>query len=309
MPGYTHLQVAQPMSFAHYLMAYVEMLARDRDRIEGALKRMDECPLGSAALAGTSFPVDRHYSAKLLGFAASTKNSIDSVSDRDFALEFLFIASMISMHLSRLAEEMIIFSSQSFGFIKISERYSSGSSIMPQKRNPDSAELIRAKSGKIFANLTNLFMVMKALPLSYNKDMQEDKAPLFDSAETILLITKLMAGVIDELEVNHGAMLDALSRGHATATDLADWLVKNLQLPFRQAHHLTGQVVKLAEQKSCQLHELTLEEIRTIIPTAQQELLKVLEIHNSVASRKSYGGTAPSMVKEAIAEARINYGI
>ena len=301
MPGFTHLQTAQPISFAHYLMAYVEMFGRDRTRLKDAIIRMNECPLGSCALAGTSFTIDREYTAKMLGFDAPTKNSIDSVADRDFALEFLFACSIIALHLSRMAEEMIIFSNDNFGFIKIPEQFSSGSSIMPQKRNPDSMELIRAKSGRIYGNLTNLFITMKALHLSYNKDMQEDKQPIIDTAETMAQIIPLAANVIAEMQVNEAAMLKAASKGFSTATDLADWLVKNLQIPFRQAHHLTGQVVKLAEENQCALHELTIEQIKQIIPQANEDLNAMIDVKNSVKSRNSYGGTAPSRIKETIA--------
>ena len=309
MPGFTHFQSAQPISFAHYLMAYVEMLGRDSTRVKDCIERLNECPLGSAALAGTSFPIDRDFTAELLGFDRPTRNSIDSVSDRDFALEFLFVASMISLHLSRLAEEIIVFSNSRFNFIKLSENYSSGSSIMPQKRNPDSAELIRAQTGKIFGNLTALFMIMKALPLAYNKDMQEDKLPIFESAETILLISKLMAGMIDEIEVNKEVMLKAANEGFSTATDIADWLVKNTNMPFRQGHHITGQIVKLAEKKNCKLQELSIEEIKIIVPEASEDLLDALDVLNSVTRRNSYGGTAPDKIKEAILRAKKILGL
>lgn len=304
MPGFTHLQVAQPISFGHYLMAYFEMFKRDRWRIKAALKHIDECPLGAAALAGTSFPIDRHFTAQLLGFTSPTLNSLDTVSDRDFALEFLFIASVIAMHLSRLCEELIIYSNSCFNFVRLSENYSSGSSIMPQKRNPDSVELIRAKSGKIFGNLTSLFIIMKALPLAYNKDMQDDKLPVFETAETILLITTLAQGIIDELEVNQSSMYKALEEGYPTATDVADWLVKEFNMPFREAHHIVGQIIRLAESKKCNLKELSIKDIQKIHADIDTGIFTLMDVNSSIASRTSFGGTAYTMVKKAIENAK-----
>lgn len=300
MPGFTHLQAAQPVSFGHYLMAYLEMFDRDRSRINDLIERLNYSPLGSCALAGTSFPIDREYTAKMLGFKGPTKNSIDSVSDRDFVLEFLFVCSTISLHLSRFAEEMIIFSNENFSFIKISEEFSSGSSIMPQKRNPDSMELVRAKAGRIYGNLTSLFVIMKGLPLAYNKDMQEDKRPAIDSAEEIIQIIYLVINVVNSFYINKDVLLNAAAKGFSTATDLADWLVKNLKIPFRDAHFLTGNVVKFAEKQNCALQDLQIEDIKKIIPEANADLLELFHIKNSINSRNSYGGTSFKKVKEQI---------
>jgi argininosuccinate lyase len=301
MPGFTHLQVAQPVTFGHHLMAYVEMFGRDRGRLADARRRLNENPLGSAALAGTSFPIDRHMTATALGFDRPTANSLDAVSDRDFALEFLSAASICAVHLSRLAEELVIWSSAQFRFASLSDSFSTGSSIMPQKRNPDAAELIRAKTGRIVGSLNTLLIVMKGLPLAYSKDMQEDKEPTFDAAESISLCVAAMTGMIADLKVNEKVLLASASTGFATATDLADWLVQNLDMPFRRAHHVTGSLVKLAEGKGCDLADLSLDDMRSVEPGITDAVFGVLTVEQSVASRRSYGGTAPDRVREAIA--------
>lgn len=309
MPGFTHLQTAQPVTLGHHLLAYVEMFGRDRSRAMDARKRMNECPLGAAALAGTSFPTDRHITAKLLGFDAPTSNSIDSVSDRDFAIEFLSTVSILAVHLSRFAEEIVIWATADFSFIKLSDAFTSGSSIMPQKRNPDAAELVRAKSGRIFGSLFTLLTVMKGLPLTYSKDMQEDKEPVFDAVENISLCLSAMRGMVLDIKINKDKMHEAAGRGYSTATDLADWLVQNLGIPFRQCHHITGRIVKLAEDRSCTLAELPLEEMRKIEPGISAKIYDVLSVENSVASRTSLGGTAPTNVKKAIKAAQKKWGI
>ncbi|MGE0667360.1 MAG: argininosuccinate lyase [Sphingomonadales bacterium] len=301
MPGFTHLQVAQPVTFGHHLMAYVEMIGRDRGRLAGARARLNENPLGSAALAGTSFPIDRHMTAKALGFDRPTANSLDAVSDRDFALEFLSAASICAVHLSRLAEELVVWSSAQFRFVSLSDSFSTGSSIMPQKRNPDAAELIRAKTGRIVGSLNTLLMVMKGLPLAYSKDMQEDKEATFDAAEAIALCAAAMTGMIADLKVNEAVMRASAATGFATATDLADWLVQNLDMPFRRAHHVTGALVKLAEDKGCDLPDLSLADMRSVEPGITEAVFGVLTVEQSVASRRSHGGTAPERVREAIA--------
>ena len=265
MPGYTHLQVAQPVTFGHHLLAYVEMLGRDRGRLTDCRKRLNELPLGSAALAGTSYPIDRDFVSKKLGFDKPTKNSMDGVSDRDFAVEFMSATSLIAIHLSRLAEELVIWSSDRFNFIKLPESFTTGSSIMPQKRNPDAAELIRAKPGRIFGNMLSLMTVLKGLPMTYGKDMQEDKEPIFDTANTIQMCIVNMDGMIKGLQPIPNNMIQALQKGFPTATDLADYLVINLDIPFRDAHHLTGQIVLLAEEKDCTLESLSLKDIQKII--------------------------------------------
>ena len=304
MPGYTHLQVAQPVTFGHHLLAYVEMLGRDRSRLIDCRKRLNELPLGSAALAGTSYPIDRHFVADKLDFDRPTANSMDAVSDRDFAVEFISSASLIAIHLSRLAEELVIWSSDRFNFIKLPENYTTGSSIMPQKRNPDAAELIRAKPGRIFGNLINLMTVLKGLPMTYGKDMQEDKEPIFDTVNSIKLCVINMEGMINGLEPIPKNMLSALQKGFPTATDLADYLVTKLKIPFRDAHRITGEIVLLAEKKDCNLEDLSLKEMQDIIPTIDKSGLAVLKIKNSVASRVSYGGTAPTNVMNAVKEAK-----
>ena len=304
MPGYTHLQVAQPVTFGHHLLAYVEMLGRDRGRLTDCRKRLNELPLGSAALAGTSYPIDRDFVSKKLGFDKPTKNSMDGVSDRDFAVEFMSAASLIAIHLSRLAEELVIWSSDRFNFIKLPESFTTGSSIMPQKRNPDAAELIRAKPGRIFGNMLSLMTVLKGLPMTYGKDMQEDKEPIFDTARTIQMCIVNMDGMIKGLQPIPNNMIEALQKGFPTATDLADYLVINLDIPFRDAHHLTGRIVLLAEEKDCTLESLSLKDIQKIIPKADNKILDVLKIQNSVSSRNSYGGTAPKNVLKATREAK-----
>jgi len=304
MPGFTHLQAAQPVTFGHHMLAYVEMLGRDRGRVRDARARLNECPLGAAALAGTPFPIDRAATATALGFDRPTANSLDSVSDRDFAIEYLAAVSLIAMHLSRLAEELVIWTSAQFGFVRLSDAFSTGSSIMPQKRNPDAAELIRAKTGRLFGHLMGTLTVMKGLPLTYQKDMQEDKEPLFDADETIMLALAAMTGMIDDLTVNPDRMRRAATAGFPTATDLADWLVRTLGMPFREAHHVTGRIVKLAEERQVDLDGLALTDMQAVEPRITRDVFTVLSVEASVASRLSAGGTAPVRVREAVAEAR-----
>jgi argininosuccinate lyase len=304
MPGFTHLQAAQPVTFGHHLMAYVEMISRDRGRLRDCRKRLNENPLGAAALAGTSFPIDREKTAKALRFDGPMRNSIDAVSDRDFALEFLSAASIAAMHLSRLAEELVIWSSAQFGFVKLSDSFSTGSSIMPQKRNPDAAELTRAKTGRIFGALQSLLVVMKGLPLAYSKDMQEDKEPVFDAADSLGLCIAAMTGMIRDLTVDKAKMAASAGAGYTTATDLADWLVRTLGMPFRQAHHVTGRIVAMAEAKGVGIEELTLADMQTVEPGIRQDVFAGLGVANSVNSRTSFGGTAPLRVREAINRAR-----
>ncbi|MEL6647632.1 MAG: argininosuccinate lyase [Pseudomonadota bacterium] len=300
MPGFTHLQVAQPVTWGHHMMAYVEMFGRDLSRVRDARKRMNECPLGTAALAGTSFPIDRHMTAEALGFDRPCANSLDGVSDRDFALEFLSVASISAMHLSRLAEELVIWSSAQFRFVAMSDRFSTGSSIMPQKKNPDAAELIRAKIGRIFGANVALMTVMKGLPLTYSKDMQEDKEQVFDAADNWMLAMAAMAGMIRDLTPNREALEAAAGTGFSTATDLADWLVRVLGMPFRDAHHVTGRLVAMAEEQGCDLPDLSLAQMQSVEAGITEGIFDVLGVHNSVASRLSYGGTAPIRVKEQI---------
>ena len=304
MPGFTHLQPAQPVTFGHHLLAYVEMFARDRSRFADARRRLNESPLGSAALAGTSFPIDRHQTASALGFDRPMANSLDGVSDRDFALEALAACSISAVHLSRIAEELIIWMTPQFGFITLSDRFTTGSSIMPQKRNPDAAELTRAKVGRIAGAFSSLLMVMKGLPLAYSKDMQEDKEVTFDAFDSYGLALAAMTGMIGDLEPVAPAMAAAAGRGYSTATDLADWLVRELAMPFRDAHHVTGRIVALAEQRKCDLGHLTLSDMQAIEPRITQGVFSVLTVENSVASRTSYGGTAPHNVTK-MAEAWI----
>ena len=301
MPGFTHLQTAQPVTWGHHMLAYVEMLARDKSRFQDARQRMNECPLGAAALAGTSFAIDRERTARALGFDRPTANSLDSVSDRDFALEFLSAASICAMHLSRFAEELVIWSSAQFRFVRLSDSFTTGSSIMPQKKNPDAAELLRAKIGRILGATVALFMVMKGLPLTYSKDMQEDKEQVFDAADSLMLGLAAMEGMVKDMTANREALAAAASSGFSTATDLADWLVRALGLPFREAHHVTGSLVALAERKGCDLPDLTLAEMQTGHPGITQEVYSVLGVDNSVRSRVSYGGTAPSNVTAQLA--------
>ncbi len=301
MPGFTHLQTAQPVTWGHHMLAYVEMLGRDAGRLRDARARLNECPLGAAALAGTSFPIDREMTARDLGFDRPMANSLDAVSARDFALEFLSAAAICAMHLSRLAEEIVIWSSAQFRFVALSDRFSTGSSIMPQKKNPDAAELLRAKIGRILGSTVALFTVMKGLPLAYSKDMQEDKEQIFDAADTLLLCLAAMEGMVRDMTANRVALEAAASAGFSTATDLADWLVRAAGLPFRDAHHVTGALVAQAEAKGCDLADLTLDEMQAQHPAITADVFDVLGVHNSVASRTSFGGTAPERVREQVA--------
>ncbi len=297
MPGFTHLQTAQPITFGHHLLAYVEMLGRDRGRFADAAKRLAECPLGAAALAGTSFPIDRDMTAKALGFDRPAANSLDAVSDRDFALEALAAASIAAMHLSRLAEEIVNWTSPQWGFVRLSDKFTTGSSIMPQKRNPDAAELVRAKTGRIAGAFQALLMVMKGLPLAYAKDMQEDKEPVFDALDALKLGIAAMTGMVEDLEPDLRAMKRAAAAGHSTATDLADWLVLNLGLPFRDAHHITGKIVALAESRGCDLKKLPLSDLKSVEKGITEAVFSALDVAGSVKSRTSHGGTAPTNIK------------
>ncbi|MDF3351016.1 argininosuccinate lyase [Sulfitobacter sp. KE34] len=301
MPGFTHLQTAQPVTWGHHMMAYVEMFGRDLSRIRDARKRMNECPLGAAALAGTSFPIDREMTAEALGFDRPAANSLDAVSDRDFALEFMSAASICAMHLSRFAEELVIWSSAQFRFVALSDRFSTGSSIMPQKKNPDAAELIRAKVGRIFGANTALMMVMKGLPLAYSKDMQEDKEQVFDAADNLMLALAAMTGMVGDMTAERENLAAAAGSGFSTATDLADWLVRVPNLPFRDAHHVTGTLVAMAEAQGCDLPDLTLEQMQSVHAEITKDVFDVLGVENSVNSRMSYGGTAPAQVRAQIA--------
>ena len=298
MPGFTHLQPAQPVTFGHHLLAYVEMLARDAGRFADARKRLNECPLGAAALAGTSFPIDRAMTAKALGFDRPTANSLDSVADRDFALEALSAAAITATHLSRFAEEIVLWTSPQFGFVALSDAFTTGSSIMPQKRNPDAAELVRGKTGRIVGALTGLLTVMKGLPLAYSKDMQEDKEGAFDALRTLSLCLAAMTGMVGDLTPNARRMKAAAGAGYATATDLADWLVRALNMPFREAHHVTGRIVALAESRGVALERLPLDDMRSVEPRIAEEAFGVLGVERSVRSRTSYGGTAPANVRK-----------
>ena len=298
MPGFTHLQPAQPVTFGHHLLAYVEMLARDRGRFADARSRLNECPLGAAALAGTSFPIDRHATAEALGFDRPAANSLDAVADRDFALETLAAAAIAAMHLSRLAEEIVLWMTPQFGFVRLSDKFTTGSSIMPQKRNPDAAELVRAKVGRVAAAFQSLLIVMKGLPLAYAKDMQEDKEATFDALASLRLGLAAMAGMVEDLEPNAEAMRAAAAAGHSTATDLADWLVRTLGLPFREAHHVTGRIVAVAEAKGVALDALPLADMQAVRPAITPEVFSVLSVQASVKSRTSYGGTAPQNVRK-----------
>ena len=304
MPGFTHLQVAQPVTWGHHMMAYVEMFARDRSRFLDARTRMNESPLGAAALAGTGFPIDRHDTAQALGFSAPSANSLDAVSDRDFALEFLSASSICATHLSRFAEELVIWSSAQFKFVTLSDRFSTGSSIMPQKKNPDAAELIRAKVGRITGSLVGLLMVMKGLPLAYSKDMQEDKEQVFDASDSLMLALAAMTGMISDMEPNVASLETAAASGFSTATDLADWLVRDLGMQFREAHHITGALVAKAEEKGCDLPDLSLADMQIVNERINADVFNFLGVQNSVASRQSYGGTAPKQVRKQIARWR-----
>jgi argininosuccinate lyase len=301
MPGFTHLQTAQPVTWGHHMLAYVEMFARDRSRFEDARRRMNECPLGAAALAGTSFPIDRHATAKALGFDRPTANSLDSVSDRDFALEFLAASSICAMHLSRFAEELVIWSSAQFRFVRLSDKWTTGSSIMPQKKNPDAAELLRAKLGRILGATVALFTIMKGLALTYSKDMQEDKEQTFDAADTLMLGLAAMTGMVGDMTANRDVLRTAAASGFSTATDLADWLVRRLGLPFRDAHHVTGTLVAMAEKAGIDLPDLSLAQMQGVHAGITAEVFEVLGVENSVRSRLSYGGTSPVRVAEQVA--------
>ena len=307
IPGYTHLQTAQPVTLGHHLLAYVEMIGRDRGRVVDCRARLNENPLGSGALAGTSFPINRQATTAALGFDAPTANSLDAVSDRDFALEYLSLASILSVHLSRLAEEIIVWASASFGFVNLPDSFSTGSSMLPQKRNPDAAELVRAKSGRVIGNLNSLLIVMKSLPLAYSKDMQEDKEPVFETADTLALTIAAMTGMFEEITFNSDNMLAAAMAANSNAIDLADWLVRVLGKPFREAHHISGAMVKLAESKDCMLEELSLEDMQGIEPGITAEVLSVLDVEQALNARSSFGGTAPANVKDACAQARQKY--
>ncbi len=304
LPGFTHLQVAQPVLFSHHLLAYFEMFKRDSSRLQDLRARMNECPLGACALAGTSFPIDRNFTAKELGFTRPTANSMDSVSDRDFAIEYLFCLALVATHLSRFAEEIVIWMSKGFEFVKLSDAFTSGSSIMPQKKNPDAAELVRGKSGRIFGALISLLTTIKGLTLTYSKDMQEDKEPVFDATENSKLCLRAMAGMVADMKVNEDKMLKMAGSSYSTATDLADWLVKNLKIPFRDAHHVTGTIVKIAENKGVDLHELKLAEMQKVEKKITAKIFDVLSVENSVASRTSIGGTSQVRVKEEIFKAK-----
>ncbi len=304
MPGFTHLQAAQPVTMGHHLMAYVEMVGRDRGRLADARARLNESPLGSAALAGTSFPIDRHFTAQQLGFDRPMANSLDGVSDRDFALEFMSACAICAVHLSRLAEELVIWTSAQFRFVKLSDAFTTGSSIMPQKRNPDAAELIRAKTGRVIGDLNALLVVMKGLPLAYSKDMQDDKEPVFECADTMELAIAAMTGMLGDMVVNTDVLAKAAGAGFTTATDIADWCVRELKMPFRRAHHVAGSLVKLAEDKGCDLPDLSLAEMQSVEPGITEAARAVLSVASSVASRTSFGGTAPDNVRAAVAAAR-----
>ncbi len=299
MPGFTHMQPAQPVTFGHHLLAYVEMLRRDRSRMRDARARLNECPLGAAALAGTGFPIDREATARALGFDRAMANSLDAVSDRDFALEYLAAAAILAVHLSRLAEEFVLWCSPAYGFVRFSDAYTTGSSIMPQKRNPDAAELVRAKAGRVFGALQGLLTVVKALPLTYAKDLQEDKEPVFETDDTLGLCLAAMTGMVHDLTADPQAMRAAAIPGHPTATDLADWLVRVLGLPFRQAHHVTGRLVRLADERGVGLADLDLESLRSVESRITEDVHAVLTVEASVASRNSLGGTAPDRVRAA----------
>jgi len=308
MPGFTHLQTAQPVTWGHHMLAYVEMLNRDLGRFRDARARMNECPLGAAALAGTSFPIDRAMTAQALGFDRPTANSLDSVSDRDFALEFLSASSICAMHLSRFAEELVIWSSAQFRFVRLSDRWTTGSSIMPQKKNPDAAELLRAKLGRILGATVALFTVMKGLALTYSKDMQEDKEQVFDAADTLMLALAAMTGMVADMTANRDVLAAAAASGFSTATDLADWLVRTLNLPFREAHHVTGTLVAMAEARGCDLPDLTLADLQSVHPAITSEVFGVLGVENSVRSRTSHGGTSPIRVAEEVARWQASLG-
>jgi len=307
MPGFTHLQPAQPISFAHHLLAYVEMLGRDRSRLRDAKARLNESPLGSAALAGTTYPIDRAATAAALGFARPMRNSLDAVGSRDYVLELLAALSILATHLSRLAEEMIFWATPLVGFVKFSEAFTSGSSIMPQKRNPDAAELVRGKTGGVVGALVTLLTTVKALPLAYNKDLQEDKRPFFFALDETLLCLAAMAGMVADMQPQTEAMRAACARGFLNATDLADWLVQQLNMPFREAHHVTGRIVKLAEARGITLDALTLQEMQSVHAAITADVFAAIALDACVARRESLGGTAPSQVQQALEAAQKDY--
>ena len=309
MPGFTHLQTAQPVTLGHHLMAYYEMIRRDRSRFADARARLNQCPLGSAALAGTGFPIDRHMTAQALGFSEPTANSLDAVSDRDFALDYLMAAAQCSLHLSRLAEEFVIWASQPFGFVRLPDALSTGSSIMPQKKNPDAAELVRGHAGRITGCAVSLMVTMKGLPLAYSKDMQDDKPPVIEAAGLLDLSIAAMTGMVADTEFRIGRMRQAAELGYATATDLADWLVRQANIPFREAHHITGAAVRLAESKGVALEALSLGELQAIDSRIGEGVFTALSVEVSVAARASHGGTAPEQVRKRIAEARNALGM
>jgi argininosuccinate lyase len=309
MPGFTHLQVAQPVTLGHHLLAYYEMLKRDASRFADARARMNENPLGSAALAGTGFSIDRHATSDALGFDRPSANSLDSVSDRDFALDYLSAAAQCALHLSRLAEELIIWFSAPFGFVRLSDDYSTGSSIMPQKRNPDAAELVRGHSGRIVGLLTGLMVTMKGLPLAYSKDMQDDKEPVFEARDLLILSLQALAGMVETVEFVPDRMREAAGQGYSTATDLADWLVREARVPFREAHHITGRTVKAAEERGCGLADLSIDDLKAIDPRIDERVFDLLSVEASVQSRTSYGGTSPARVREQIAAAKEELGL
>jgi len=309
MPGFTHLQTAQPVTLGHHLMAYFEMMSRDRSRFADARARLNKCPLGSAALAGTGFPIDREATASALGFDGPTDNSLDAVSDRDFALDYLMAAAQCSLHLSRLAEEFIIWASQPFGFVRMPDALSTGSSIMPQKKNPDAAELVRGHAGRITGCLTALMVTMKGLPLAYSKDMQDDKPPVFEAAGLLALSIAAMTGMVADSDFRADRMRQAAELGYATATDLADWLVREADIPFREAHHITGAAVKLAESKGVALDRLELEELKSIDARIDDRVYSALSVEASVAARSSHGGTSPDQVRMRVAAARRSLGL
>ena len=304
MPGFTHLQVAQPITFGHHMLAYVEMFGRDRGRLADCRRRLNESPIGSAALAGTPYPIDRFHTASALGFDRPTPNSLDSVSDRDYAMELMAAAGICAVHMSRLAEELVLWTTAQFRFVRLSDGFSSGSSIMPQKRNPDAAELVRGKVGRVLGAFTALSLVMKGLPLAYSKDMQEDKEPVFDAVDTLGLCIAAMTGMIADMEANPAAMRRAVEAGFPTATDLADWLVREAGLPFRDAHHVAGRLVKEAETRDCGLADLPLDVMKAAHPALDERIYKVVSVEASVNARTSYGGTAPERVREQVVEAR-----
>jgi len=305
MPGFTHMQIAQPLTLGHHLLAHYEMLRRDASRFDAARERLNECPLGSAALAGTSFPVDREATAKALGFDAPTANSLDAVSDRDFALDYLFAAAQCSLHLSRLGEELVLWSSPAFGFVELPDAFSSGSSIMPQKRNPDAAELVRGHAGRIIGSLTSVMIMMKALPLGYSKDLQDDKQPLFEAHDLLIASLRALTGMMAAVAFIPERMYAAATQGHSTATDLADWLVQHARVPFREAHGVAGACVKAADERGCGLDELPIEILQSVDDRITGDVYGVLSAEMSVRSRRSYGGTAPDLVRKQLAAAKL----